>query len=386
MKMKQKRVYLDNNATTFVDVSVLNVIIDDLTYHHGNPSSTHRFGQNIRQRLNSARQSIASFLCVDPHELIFTSGGTEAVNMAIYGLLSRSTQGHIISSQGEHAAVLQTLKQLEKQGYAVSYLPIGLAGAVTPDSVTAAIRADTKLIVLIGANNETGVRTDIETIASIAHRAGIPFIVDGVALLGKEVFKSLPFGVSAMTFSGHKIHAPKGIGILYLRKHLKFRPLFYGGDQEYKRRAGTENITGIIAMSEAIRLLQQDLECTVERITSLRDRLEEGIRKHIPTLIVNGQGPRICNTSNLAFPNVDGESLLIALDLAGIAVSHGSACSSGALEPSRILLQMGLSTELARSSIRFSLSRYTTIEEIDMTIAIVIASVKGLCRNKLYNA
>lgn len=368
----RKRIYLDNNATTPIDPKVISAVIDDLTNHSGNPSSTHTFGQDARQRLNNARKDIASFFGVPPREMIFTSGGTEAISMAIYGLLPQGGSGHIITSQAEHSAVYNTVKDLEKKGYDASYLPIGLWGAVTPEAVLQAIRKDTKLIILIAANNETGVRTDIEAIAQITHQANIPFIVDAVALLGKaELPKPLPQGISALCFSGHKIHAPKGIGLLYISKHLKFTPMILGGDQEYKRRAGTENMTGIIGIAEAIRLLQQDMPGTIERIHLLRDRLEKGIRAVMPSVIINGTGSRICNTSNLAFPNVDGESLLINLDLEGIAVSHGSACSSGALEPSRILLQMGIPLELARSSIRFSLSRYTTVEEIDKTIEVI---------------
>jgi cysteine desulfurase len=231
--------------------------------------------------------------------------------------------------------------------------------------------------VLGAVNNETGVKTDIHAIASIAKQANVPLIVDGVALLGKEPFE-IPQGVSAMAFSGHKLHGPKGSGLALIRSSLSLYPLLTGGDQETGRRAGTENLPAIIGFAKAIQLLDEELPEATTRMHMLRQRLEEGLQQAIGPLVINGQGPRICNTSNISFPGVEGETLLIALDMAGIAVSHGSACASGALEPSRILQNMGISKTLSRSSVRFSLSRWTTSEEIDACIEITSSIVKKL--------
>jgi cysteine desulfurase len=239
------------------------------------------------------------------------------------------------------------------------------------------LRKDTKLIVLMAVNNETGVKSDIEAIAAIAEESNVPFVVDGVALLGKEPF-TIPSGVSAVAFSGHKLHAPKGSGMVFIRKRVKCTPLLFGGAQEFQRRAGTENLAAILGLAEAIRLLEVELPSATKRMQALRDRLEEGIISSISDVTINGEAPRVVNTSNLSFEGVDGESLLMSLDLNGVAVSHGSACSSGSLEPSRILLNMGIPRARARSSIRFSLSRFTTRDEIERCIEIVIDVVGRL--------
>ena len=260
------------------------------------------------------RNFIASYLSVKPAELIFTSSGTEALNMLLRGV----KPGHILTSVAEHAAVYTTLKQRDN----VTFLPTGLQGAVSPDAVKAAIQPDTRLIVLMAVNNETGVKTDIEAIAAIAESAGIPFIVDGVALLGKEPF-SIPKGVSAMCFSGHKLHAPKGIGFAFVRSTLKLSPFIIGGEQEFGRRGGTENLPGIVALAEAVRLLQEELPTASLRMETLRNLLEQNLLTHLPDSVIHGAAsPRVVNTLNIAFPGIDGESLLTALDLEGLAVSH----------------------------------------------------------------
>jgi cysteine desulfurase len=366
------RIYLDNNATTGVDPRVLEAMLIDLSPTPANPSSVHYFGQEARNRLAKARQTIAEFLQVKPTEILFTSGGTESLNMMLRGILQ--SPGHIISSNIEHSALFNTIDHLREKGSEVSYLPTGPSGRVNPQDVYESLRKDTRVIALGAVNSETGVKNDIESIAKIAQDAKVPFIVDGVALLGKELF-TIPEGVSAMAFSGHKLHAPKGIGFCYLRSSLKFPSLLTGGDQEFSKRAGTENLSGILGLAKAVELLKTELPSATQRIQSLRDHLEAGLKQKIGNVLVNGTGPRICNTSNLAFPDIDGESLLIQLDLTGIAVSHGSACSSGALEPSRVLLNMGLNKKLAASSLRFSLSRWTTKEEIDRTIDTVSSLV-----------
>ncbi len=375
----KKRIYLDNNASTAVDPRVVETMIETLRSSGGNPSSLHSFGQEARGQLTKSRQIIASFLEIKPSELIFTSSGTEALNMVIKGLLKRS-HGHVISSVAEHAAVYTTLKQIENEGIPITFLPTGLTGSVSPQSVKEAIRSDTRLIVLMAVNNETGVKTDLKTIAAIAEQAGIPFLVDGVALLGKELF-TIPKGVSAICFSGHKLHAAKGVGFAFVRSNFKILPLVSGGEQEFGRRGGTENLPGIVGLAEAVRLLTQELPTASIRMKNLRDQLQGELLKRIPKSIVNGTGERVCNTLNIAFPGVDGETLLTTLDLEGVAVSHGSACSSGALEPSRILLNMGVPLSLARSSIRISLSRFTTEEEILQAASVIERAVLKLQKN-----
>ena len=371
------RIYLDNNASTSVDPRVLRAVVANMQESIGNSSAVHSFGQDARNQIARARRTIADFLGAKPQEIIFTSGGTEGINMMIRGLFSDASRpGHIITSSVEHACVYNTVKHLEKQGCEATYLSPGLWGAVKPEDVQAAIRQNTRLILLMAVNNETGVKTDIEEIARIAHSAKIPFVVDAIALLGKESFV-IPEGVSAMCFSGHKIHAPSGIGAVFIRQGIRVTPLLFGGPQEYNRRGGTENVPGIIGFAEAISILKEIMPSSVVEIKRLRDRLEAGLMNRIPNIVINGQAPRVVNTSNISFPNVDGETLLMNLDLAGVAVSHGSACISGALEPSRVLLNMGIPMSQARSTIRFSLSRFTTEEEIDSCIEIISKLLKA---------
>lgn len=356
-------IYLDNNATTGLDSRVVEAMLQELSLQPSNPSSSHYFGRLAKQKLQQSREIIAKFLNVKAHEILFTSGGTEALNMLIRGILHPGS--HVITSNVEHSCVHNTLTTC--QGVDVSFLPAGLLGAVDADAIRAALRSNTRLIVLSAANSETGVKIDMEKIARVAEEAHIPFIVDGVSLLGKELF-TIPRGVLAMAFSGHKLHGPKGTGFAFLRSSLKIPPLLTGGDQEFGMRAGTENLPGIIGMAKAVELLSSELPAATHRMTLLRDKLESGLLVHANPVIVNGMGPRIANTCNLSFPNVRGEDLLIALDMAGIAVSHGSACTSGAMQPSRILLEMGIPHPIAQSAIRFSLSRFTTEEEIDICI------------------
>lgn len=374
--MKQ-RIYLDNNATTGVDPRVLEAMLPELSTTPNNPSSVHYFGQEAKARLSQARETIASFLGVKPQEIIFTSCGTESMNLLLRGFFSDNVSGHAITSNVEHACVYQTLKHLQERGLEVDFLPAGLFGAVMPDQIKAAIRPNTRFIALTAASNETGVKHDLNAIGQIALDAGIPLIVDGVALLGKELFTVHP-GIAGIGFSGHKIHAPKGTGFAFVRSSLKLSPQLTGGIQEYNLRAGTQNMAGIIGLKHAISLLKTELPDAAQRMASLRDKLESSLLQTANPVIVNGMGPRICNTCNLSFPGVQGDELLIAMDLVGIAASHGSACSSGALEPSRILTSMGLPPQMARSSLRFSLSRNTTSEEIDQAIILITEAVRNL--------
>lgn len=373
----EKTIYLDNNATTMLLPEVIEAVTAALNAsNEANPSSIHSFGQKARFRLTEARQSIADYLQVRPHEIIFTSGGTEGMNMLLKGLAQKN-RGHLISSNVEHSCVATTISLLEQQGIACSLLEADSWGAVRPEAIEQALRADTCLITLMAANNETGVKTDIEAIAAIAEHAKIPFIVDAVAFFGKEPLK-IPRGVTAMAFSGHKFHAPKGVGFVYVRSSTKINPLLTGGEQEFGRRAGTENLLGITGMAKAVEIVQSDLHEANERMSQLRDLLENELMRSLEGVTINGDGQRICNTSNLAFAGVEGEVLLAALDMVGVAVSHGSACSSGALEPSRILRNMGYSKEIAASSIRFSLSRQTTQDDIMRCVQLIVRTVNKL--------
>jgi cysteine desulfurase len=371
------KIFLDANATTPIDSRVLEAMLPELSSLPSNPSSIHFYGRDAKARLQKSRETIAAFLRVKPNEIYFTSSGTEAMNLLLRGMFPAKAEGHAITSNVEHASVYETLLYLESKGLETSYLPAGLSGAVTPAQVKEALRPDTRLICIIAVNNETGVKHDVHAIAEIALEAGIPLFVDGVAWLGKELFTVHP-GISGMGFSGHKIHGPKGSGFAFVRSSLRLSPLLTGGKQEGALRAGTENLPGIIGLAKAVELLSLELPAAAERMALLRDRFEKGLLASIDSLLINGGGPRICNTCNLSFPGTKGEDLLIALDMMGIAASHGSACSSGGLEPSRILTNMGIPFSLAASAIRFSLSRSTTPEEIDQAIEAVTAIASKL--------
>ncbi len=366
-----RRLYFDNNATTALDPRVKEAMDEVLSPIPLNPSSVHFFGQKAKALLVQARDTISHYLHVKPQELIFTSGGTESMTMLLRGFCALNPGCHIITSNVEHAATYHTLQLLEKEGAAVSYLPVGLWGALHPHQIEEAITPKTKLIVLMSVNNETGVKTDIAAIAAIAQKFNIFLVVDGVSHLGKEIFH-IPEGVSAMTFAAHKLHGPQGVGLAYVKSNFKFRPLLVGGSQDYGRRAGTENLAGIVGFAKAVELLKVELPAASERMAKLRDYLVNNLMVKLGNIVIHGQGPRICNTAYIAFPGADGESLLIQLDLAGIAVSHGSACSSGGLEPSRVLLNMGIPSSIARSSLRFSLSRQTTKADIEAAVEIIL--------------
>lgn len=352
-------IYLDNNATTQLDPRVFKAMLVDLQGPPANPSSVHTLGVQAKNHLNSARKTVSSFFGGKPEEIIFTSGGTESINIFLRGL---GIKGHIISSAIEHSSTYTTLQTLEKLGLQVTYLPVGPWGAPLPEDLEKAIRPDTIAIALSAANSETGVKIDLEAFAHIAHQKKIPFLVDAIAVIGKEPFIMHP-GITAVAISGHKFHAPKGVGALFVRASFKIASLFTGGAQEYQHRAGTENLSGILGLAKALEIIPQD---AAQILSDLRNHFEHGLKKKIPSLLINGEGPRVANISNLCFPGIDGETLLIHLDMAGIAASAGSACASGSLEPSRILINMGIPTKLARSSIRFSVSRMNTREEIDL--------------------
>lgn len=374
------RIYLDNNATTPVDPRVASVFIEELTGPPANPSSIHSYGQQARNQLVRARRSVATHFGVAPKEVIFTSGGTEALNLLLRGLFptpSGSPPGHLITSMTEHSAVKQTVEQLEKQGLSVSWLTPNSEGVLSVAQVEAAIRPESRCIALMAANNETGVKHPIEAIAKIAELRRIPLIVDGVALLGKEPI-SIPQGVSAIAFSGHKIHAPKGVGLAIVRQKVPLIEQMTGGAQEGGRRAGTENLGGILALAKAIELLESEQPAAMERMERLRDQLEGEILRAVPQTVVNGGAPRIVNTSNISFLGIDVEALMMSLDMEGVAISHASACASGSLEPSHVILGMGLGQKRALSSLRFSLSRMTTEAEIERATQLIIAHARRL--------
>lgn len=379
-----RKIYLDNNATTPLDPRVIETMQEALVSLPLNPSSTHTFGQEAKQLLTKARDSLAHALHVKPHHLIFTSGGTEALNFLLRGFYALAPGCHILSSDVEHPAVLETLRLLEKnQSASVSYLPAGLWGAIRPHQIEEALTPSTRLITLTAANNITGVETDLTAIAALAQKHSIPFVVDGVQLLGKKSFH-IPAGVSAMAFSAHKLHGPTGTGLALLQTRDKLPPLIVGGPQEEGRRAGTHNLPGIVGFAKAAALLASELPTATERMRHLRDRLTEGLLHNLGNIVVHGQGPRLCNTVHIGFPGIDGETLLMQLDLAGIAASHGSACASGGLEPSPTLLKMGIPQSLVRSSLRFSLSRLNTEEEVERAIEIITGLVMKRTQNSGY--
>ncbi len=367
-----QRIYLDNNATTALDPRVFKAMLPDLQGPPANPSSVHSFGREAHHLLQKARQTTASFFSATPQEIIFTSGGTESINLFLRGL---GTKGHIITSTIEHSCVYRTLQHLENQGLKVTYVPVGPWGAPLPEAISKAIRPDTRAIVLSAANTETGVKIDLESIAELAKTQGVPLLIDAVSFIGKEPWTMFP-GITAVAISGHKFHAPKGIGALFLKSSLKLIPLATGGAQEYQHRAGTENLAGILGLAEALAILSKEQTQITEQLSDLRLRFEHGLQRELPDMQINGEGPRISNTSNLAFPGIDGETLLIQLDRMGLAASHGSACASGAMEPSRILTQMGIPRKVACSSLRFSMGRLNTREEIDRAIRIISECVR----------
>lgn len=370
-------VYLDNNATTPIDPRVLEAILEEYSYAPANPSSIHERGRAAHIRLTQARHQIASIFSVQEEEITFTSGATESLNTLIHGLFRG---GHLITSSIEHAAVLQAVQQLEKKGCNATYLGPASWGAVDPEELQKAIQSNTSLIVLGAANSETGVKNPVKELAEIAKTHAIPFILDGVGLFGKEPFQ-IPSGISALALSAHKIHGPQGIGLLWAKP--TFSPLLVGGGQEKGRRAGTENLPAIVGFAKAVLLLEEELPFAMLHMSRLRDELETALLEEFPNLLINGVGLRVPNTSNIAFPDIDGELLLMQLDQAGIAVSLGSACASGAIEPSHVLRAMNVPMHLARSSLRFSLSRMTTKQEIESCIEAVKKIYRAL-KSKIY--
>jgi cysteine desulfurase len=385
------RFYFDHNATTPVSQSVLEVLLAALLEVPGNASSIHQDGQIAKQRLEAARRETALLLGCEPKEVVFTSGGTEADNLAILGSVHANSapHKHVITTAIEHPAVLNTCRELERSGVAVTYIRPGSDGLVDPAGIRRALRPETVLVSVMHANNETGTLQPIADIAAVlretgAHQAGALMHSDGVQAAGKIPVDVEALGVDLYSISGHKFYAPKGIGALYVRNGAKLRSIQFGGKHERERRPGTENVPSAVAMGKAAAIAQESLPIEAVRVEALRDRLETGILARVPDTGVNAGGTagrgvgRTPNTTNIYFDGLEGEALVISLDLKGFAVSSGSACSSGAVEPSHVLLAMGLPRERARASLRFSLGASNNEEQVDALIDAIAESAAQL--------
>ena len=366
-----KRVYMDANATTPLVPEVLDAMRPYFMEHFGNASSIHQQGQQARAAVEHARESVAALLNCRPAEIVFTSGGTESDNLALFGLVQPGD--HLITSSIEHHAILHAAEKLRDRGAEVTFLPVSAEGVVNPQDVRRAIQPNTKLISIMMANNETGAIQPVSEIGRIAADADIYFHTDAVQAAGKLPIDVQTLRCDLLSISGHKMHAPQGTGILYVRRGTKLEPLFFGGAHERQRRAGTENLPGIVGLGKAAELASTALiDGTMDKIAALRDRLEQGILSAVEETGVNGGDfARVANTTNIYFDNLEGEALVIALDLKGLSTSGGSACASGATEPSHVLTAMGLSTPRARASLRFSLTKQTTEDHIDFALGII---------------
>ena len=365
------RVYFDNNATTPLLPEVFEAMRPYFFEKFGNASSIHQQGQQARSAVEHAREQVAELLNCRPAEIVFTSGGTEGDNLALFGLARPGD--HIITSAIEHHAVLNSCHRLEEMGCAITYLPVDGRGLVDPDDVRRALRPETKLVSIMFANNETGVLQAVNEIGKIAAEADVYFHTDAVQAVGKIPVDVKETGCDLLTISAHKFHGPQGTGALFVRKGTLPQPLFYGGRHERSRRAGTENLAGIVGLGKAAEIaLAGFADGSVAQLTALRDRLENTVLESIEQVAVNGGGaPRTPNTSNISFDCIEGEAMVIALDLKGLSVSTGAACSSGAIEPSHVLTAMGLSADRARGSIRFSLGKQNTAEDVEFALELI---------------
>lgn len=376
-----KRIYLDSNATTPMRPEVSAAMIRAFSEDFGNPSSIHWFGQQAKSLLDEARQQVARLIHAEPSEIVFVSGGTEADNLAIRGVaeVQKAKGRHIITSTIEHHAVLHTCKDLEKQGWNVTWLGVSHDGLVDPEDVRRAVRPDTVLITIMHANNEIGSIQPIAEIGAIAQEADVYFHSDGVQSTGKIPVDVKLLKVDLYSISAHKIHGPKGVGALYVRKGTVLRPVMTGGGHERNRRSGTENVAGIVGFGQAAKMAREGFEAETARMRQLRDRLESGLKARIPHIRINAENaPRLPNTSNMMVDFAEGEGLVISLDLKGVAVSTGSACSSGSLEPSHVLTAIGKTPDEAHGSLRFSLSAMNTTEEVDYVLEVLPAIVERL--------
>jgi cysteine desulfurase len=379
------RIYLDNNATTPVEPAVLDAMLPFLSADFGNASSIHTFGQRARAAVETAREQVASLINAKPQEIIFTSGGTESDNHAIFGIAQALSHQrpctHIITSSVEHEAVLNSCQALEKSGIAVTYLAVSHDGLVDLQDVRKAIRPETVLITVMHANNELGAVQPLAEIGRIAAEHKICFHTDAVQSIGKIPVDVRVLNLDLLSLSGHKLYAPKGIGAIFIKSGTRLRQFLFGGHHQRGFRPGTENVAGIVGLGKAAELARLSLAEDAARISGLRDQLEQGLLGRVPDARANGAAaPRTPNTSNITFEGIEGEALVIALDLQGLACSTGAACSSGALEPSHVLTAIGLSASEARASLRFSLGRHTTAGEIDAALEIIPSAVERLRR------
>jgi len=375
------RVYLDNNATTPVAPEVFEAMRPYWLEDYGNASSIHWFGQRAKAAMEKAREQVGRLLKARASEIVFTSGGTESDNAAILGIVeaARGERKHVVTTAIEHHAVLNTAQALEKRGVSVTYVRVGPSGVVDPQDVERALRPETVLISVMHGNNELGTIQPLQEIGRIARERDIYFHTDAVQTVGKIPLDVDKLGVDLLALSAHKLHGPKGVGALYVRRGTILRPLMHGGHHERDRRPGTENVAGIVGLGAAAELALAHLPEVAARVAALRDRLEAGILGSVPQVVVNGdRARRLPTTTNLAFDYIEGEGFVIAMDLRGIACSTGAACSSGSLEPSHVLSAIGLRPEQARASIRFSLGRFNTSEDIDTTLQILPAVVEQL--------
>ena len=364
-----RQVYLDHNASTPVHPEVVEAMLPYFSERFGNPSSVHGFGREAREGLETAREQVAHFLRVGKEEVVFTSGGTESDNMAVKGVALARGRGHIITSRIEHHAVLRAVETLETQGFAATYLDVDGHGMVDPDALRRAIRPDTILISLMHANSEIGTIQPARQLGAIARERGIPFHMDAVQTFGKVPIDLDAFDIDMLSFSSHKIYGPKGVAGLYIRKGTKMVSLQHGGEHERRRRAGTENVAGIVGFGKAVEIRGRDMAEEGQRLTGLRDRLWEGLKARVPEVRLNGHPTeRVPGTCNVCFRHVESESIVLGLALKGIGVSAGSACTSGNVEPSYVLVAMGVPVEWAMGAVRHSLGRSTTAQDIDYVL------------------
>jgi len=363
-------IYLDNNATSQVAQEVLDVMIPYLSSYYGNASSIHTFGGRLRHEIDRARDNLAALLACQPEEIIFTSGGTESDNTAIKGVLARNpAKRHIVTTRVEHPAVRATCRMFQRLGYRLTELPVDRSGLLDLAQLDQAVTDDTALVTIMYANNETGVVFPLEQIASIVKAKGALLHTDAVQAVGKIPIDLQKTPLDLLSLSGHKLHAPKGIGVLYIRRGTDIAPMLVGGHQEFGKRAGTENVPAIVGLGKAAELALQNMKQQNQRVARLRDKLETGLLACCPNASVNGAGaPRLPNTTNISFEYIEGEAILLMLDRLGIAASSGSACTSGSLEPSHVLRAMGVPFTAVHGSIRFSLSRYNTDQQIEYVL------------------
>ena len=377
----KKRYYFDHNATTPVRPEVVEAMLPYLTERYGNASSVHRFGQEASNAMEQSREKIAAFIGAESDEIFFTGCGTESDNIALTGCLSavRDKKNGLITTAVEHSAILKTAEKLKISGFPVIYVGVDTLCRVDMDALRDAVDEHTALVSVMHANNETGVLQQIEKAAEIAHEASALFHTDAVQSVGKIPVDVGTMGIDMLSMSGHKFNAPKGIGVLYIRRGVNITPITYGGSHERGIRPGTENIAGIVALAKGLELAVEEMEEKTAKLSTLRDSLENGIAENIHGVIINGRGvPRLSGTSNISIPGVDGEALLFSLDIEGIAVSTGSACSTGNVEPSHVLIAMGRDPKVAQSSLRFSMGWGTTGEGIDYILDILPLIVKRL--------